>query len=184
MSFTGNQRRIADLLPGESAFVPDHAAWIEGEHMFVNADFPLRGLSAVGSHNLRLVRFPDGRLACDVSEVRDGFHRGGSPYGRCNRIQVDMEIVKPNADGARRLTDLPRGGSAFIATGSAWIWGPHMWLDGLAEIADTMSADKALRVVRNLDGEYTVDLSRCGDAQYAGNPQQERNWPLQVARAL
>lgn len=181
-----NRRRIRDLRPGESAYIADHMAWIHGDHMYVLADGFLGPLAPLGSNNLRLVRFPDNRLAVDVSAVTGNLHRGPCPFGSAGNsaIRVDVEIVKPAPDGTLRLNDVERGNHCWISTDDAWIWGDHMWVDGKAETSREMTAEKPLRIRRMLSGEYCCDISRCGQTHWRGNPQTMENWPLQISRML
>lgn len=177
-------RSISQLRAGESAYVPDHAAWVSGGHMYLDGNFPLRGLSPMGSHTLRLVRYPDGRLACDLSAM-DHWVSGVSPCGRThNAVKVDFELVKPMRDGVFRLNDLRPGHSVWISTNDAWIWGPHMWVDGQARASHQMTEETALRIERTLEGEYRCDVSRCRGTQWRDNPQTMQNWPLQIAQAI
>jgi hypothetical protein len=180
-----NTRRILDLRAGESAFAPTHAAWINGHDMYLNGNYPIHRVGG-GSFGLRLVKFPNGKLAVDLTHCHGTrFDSIAAFAGDVPPVRVDMALEAPLPDpDHRRIFDVKPGDFAFISTTSAWVFGEHMWLDGSAATSDTKSGDTPLFIERRLDGSYVIDNHYCQDALYSTDWRAEHVWPIQVLEAI
>ncbi len=179
------QRTILNLQPGESAYTPTHAAWIRGSDMMLNGHYPIKRVGG-GSFGLRLVKLPNGTLAVDLTGCRDErFSTVAAFAGDVPAVRVDVALSEPLPDPDRlRIFDMKPGSFGFVSTKSAWVHGPHMWLDGLAAVRDSQSGETPLMVERYLDGSYVIDNHFCQDAFYQTAWREDCTWPIQVLEAV
>lgn len=179
------QRTILNLQPGESAYTPTHAAWIRGSDMMLNGHFPIKRVGG-GSFGLRLVKLPNGNLAVDLSGCQgERFSTIPAFAGDVPAVRVDVALTQPLPDpDRRRIFDMTGDSFGFVSTESAWVFGAHMWLDGLATVCDKQSGETPLLVERYSDGSFVIDNHFCQDAQYQTAWRDECSWPVQVLQAV
>ena len=180
------ERTIRNLRPGEAAYTVAHAAWLAGEHMMLHGSMPIRS-EAGGSFNLRLVKFPDGHLAVDVSETGgERFDRMPAFAGRLDPVKVDSCLTPPECKpGAFRVIDLPREGVGYMRPTDAWVFDNRMFLNGHTELSREPSEEYSLRITRLWgSGAYLVDVSHVGNPDYpAYAPEGVSVFPIQVLKA-
>lgn len=73
----------------------------------------------------------------------------------------------------------------YIKPSDAWIWGPHMFLDGHTEMSREFTDEHCLRVERRADGAYVVDVSYVFEPRYSREPGPNgKFFPIQVVEAV
>lgn len=175
------QCSILNLQPGESAFTPAHAAWVEGPDMYLNGSYPIRRRGG-GSFSLRLIKYPNGALAVDLSGCAgERFSSVAAFAGDVPRVRVDVALTRPLMDPERnRICDIACDSYGYVSVASAWIFGDNLWLDGLASVSRSQSSQTPLLVERWSDGSFVIDNHLCQDALYQTTWRDECVWPLQV----
>lgn len=180
------ERTISSLRPGEAAYTVAHAAWVSGQHMMLHGAMPIRQ-EAGGTFTLRLVKYPDGHLAVDLSELRgEGFDSVAAFAGRLVPIQVDSCLTPPQFKyKAFRVFDLPRGEVGYMRPTDARVVNDHMFLNGHTELSPEFSEECSLKVYRKENGAFLVDVSYVGDPDYPADlPRDDSFFPIQVLEAV
>lgn len=179
------ERNIYSLRPGEAGYTTAHAAWLSGDDMLLHGDYPLRA-EASGTFVLRLVKFPDGHLAVDLSECRDvKFSWVPGFGGHVEPVVVDSYLEPPQCKpDSFRVWDLPREEIGYMRPTDAWVFDGRMFLNGHTELSPEFTDDCTLRVSRRSSGAYVVDVSHVGNPNYpAGPPEEDQVFPIQVLKA-
>jgi hypothetical protein len=183
-------RRIIDLENGEAAHAPTHAAWVSGDRMYLNGNYPIKDTGG-GSFGLRIIKGHDGRLLVDLSDCLDerfaGFSSFASFAGQVTPMAVDEALPAPKPDpDTHRIVDMEAGETAYIDPAAVWVYeGRRMWLNGYTEVSDSLSGRTPLRLQKLSDGSYTVDLSYCEGFEWASEPDSSvPQFPLQVWRRV
>lgn len=176
------QRSIVNLQPGESAFTPARAAWLEGPNMYLNGSYPIRPQGG-GSFNLRLIKYPNGILAADPTNCK--FATSSAFGDDVLRVHVDATLTRPpHSFNHRRICDMACDSFGYVRVASAWIYGTNVWLDGLASTSRCRTSETPLLVERWSDGSFVIDNHLCQDALYQNTWRDECVWPIQVLQLV
>ncbi|MDZ4834176.1 MAG: hypothetical protein SGJ27_10405 [Candidatus Melainabacteria bacterium] len=177
-------RSIQNLQTGESAFTPAHAAWLESSHMYLNGSYPIRPHGG-GSFSLRLIKYPNGALAVDLTGCSSGRFSTFSAFGDdVIRVPVDVALTRPlPTPNRRRICDMACHSFGYVNVASAWIYGGNLWLDGLAPTSLSCSSETPLLVERWCDGSFVIDNHYCQGALYPTD-WIDSPWPVQVLKLI
>jgi len=182
-----HHRTLVSLMaPGTSGYIATHGAHVRGDRLYVNGDFAVDRMQH-GTFELRLIKFPSGKLVVDISACTQNPFSHIAHSLTDNWVHVDAVMRSPVAVPNRtRLCDLPAGKFGFVNVGSAWVFGQHMWLDGLADVSVDATDSNLLFVERRHDNSYVVDLRYCAHHQFGNDWRGGENvddgsiWPIQV----